>query len=308
MKPKILKSFCAALLLVMLAGLSRPALARDDQSELRIGNVTRSYAIHIPDRSAPNGGYPIIFAFHGGGGEGAKIARLMKFDSYADARGFIVVYPDGLDHHWNDGRSSIKNKSDDIGFVSALLDDIERRYQVNANKVFAVGFSNGAVFTERVGCELSQRFTAIAAVSGSLAAELVPSCHPARPLSVLQIAGTADPIMPYEGGTVKQIFGMGEGGDVLSVRDTVALWAGKDGCSSPSLPERLPLIARPDGTAVTRLDYTRCQGSAVSSLTIEGGGHAWPGGPQLFPRIVGRTSQQLDATQTIVDFFFPEQH
>jgi polyhydroxybutyrate depolymerase len=293
----------------MLAGLSRPALARDDQSELRVGALTRTYAIHVPQRSAPKGGYPILFAFHGGGGEGAKIATLMKFDPYADARGFIVVYPDGLDRHWNDGRDSIKNKSDDIGFVTALLDDLKRRYPVNANKVFAVGISNGAVFSQRVACELSDRFTAIAAVSGSLAADLAPSCHPARPISVLQIAGTADPIMPYDGGAVRKILGMGEGGNVLSVRDTVVLWAEKDGCAAPSEPERLALITQPDGTAVTKQSYAQCQGSAtVTLLSIEGGGHAWPGGPQIFPRIVGRASQQLDATRAIIDFFFPTQN
>jgi polyhydroxybutyrate depolymerase len=275
----------------------------DQSGELRVGAVTRSYLMHTPSRRPPDGGYRVILAFHGGGGRGAKMVNLMKLDPLADANGIIVVYPDGLGGHWNDGRSSIKTKSDDVGFVTALLDDVEKRYPVNPSKVFAVGISNGAVFTERLGCELSDRIHAIAAVSGTMAAELAPACHPTHPISVLQISGTADPVMPYEGGHVRQFLGTGEGGTVLSAADTVGLWAHSDSCPPPSASETLPQVGEPDRTSIVRQTHSQCRSSAVVTLlTVQGGGHAWPGGRQVAPRIFGRSSSQLDTSKTVVDF------
>lgn len=284
----------------------------DPSGEVRVGTVTRTYLMHTPDRRPPQGGYPIILAFHGGGGRGAKMVSLMKLDPLADANGIIVIYPDGVDGHWNDGRwndgrSSIKTKSDDVGFVTALLDEVEKRYPVNPSKVFAVGISNGAVFTERLGCELSGRIHAIAAVSGTMAAELAPACHPTHPLSVLQVSGTADPVMPYEGGTVRKFLGAGEGGTVLSASDTVGLWARSNGCSSSSTPVTLPQAGEPDGTSIVRQTHDRCRNSAtVTLLTVQGGGHAWPGGPQMARRIFGRSSSQLDTSKAVIDFFLSD--
>jgi polyhydroxybutyrate depolymerase len=279
----------------------------DHSGELTVGNVTRTYLTHLPNRRPPSGGYPVILAFHGGGGRGAKMVKLMKLDPLADANGFIVVYPDALDGHWNDGRSSIKNRSDDVGFVTALLDEVEKHYPVNASKVFAVGISNGAVFTERLGCELSNRIHAIAAVSGTMAAELAPACQPIHPISVLQVSGTADPVMPYGGGTVRKFLGAGEGGTVLSASDTAQLWARSNGCSPATAPETLPQTGEPDETSVVRQTHSRCRKSAtVTLLTVRGGGHAWPGGPQVAPRIFGRSSSQLDTSKTVVDFFLSD--
>jgi len=267
--------------------------------------MARTYLIHVPDGLPPKNGFPVVLAFHGGGGRASKMIGLMRLEPFADARGFIVIYPNGLDRHWNDGRSTIRNKADDVGFVAALLDEIEKRYPIDASRIFAVGVSNGAVFAERLGCELSNRIHAIAAVSGTMAADLAVACHPSSSVSVLQIAGTADPIMPYGGGTVKQFLGAGEGGTVLSAPATAELWSRLDGCAAPSPSQELPQRGRPDGTAIMRLAFGHCRrGAAVTLLTVKNGGHAWPGGAQTLPMIFGKTSTQLDTSQTIIDFFF----
>lgn len=281
------------------------AWSADVSASLQSGGITRSYEMHIPDRPSPAGGWPVVLAFHGGGQRGAGVIRLMRLNPLADAQGFMVAYPDGLDRHWNDGRTTIKSKGDDVGFVAALLDDIGQHYSVDTKRIFAVGISNGAAFTERLGCDLSRRIRAVAAVSGTMPADIAGRCHPSHPVSVLQIAGTADPIMPYDGGVVKTVFGMGEGGTVLSVTDTVQLWARLKGCATTAIAVSLPPVSPADGTSVTRQFFQGCRdGGTVRLLTIIGGGHAWPGGPALLPRLLGRTSNQLDASQAIVDFFF----
>lgn len=280
----------------------------DRPGQVLVGDLPRTFLIHAPDRPPPPGGFPLVLAFHGGGGQAPSMARLTRLDVEADQRGFIVVYPNGIDRHWNDGRASIKRKVDDIGFVAALLDQVEQTYPVDRGRIYATGMSNGAIFAERVGCDLSDRVAAIAPVAGTLASELAPSCRPARPVSVLQVGGAADPIMPFGGGGVAAFGGRGEGGTVLSAVATAEHWARMDGCGPPSADTALPPIAPPDGTSAHERRYGPCRaGTSVRLVTIEGGGHAWPGGPQYLPRLfIGASSRQFDATREVVDFFLSQ--
>jgi polyhydroxybutyrate depolymerase len=96
------------------------------------------------------------------GNAGTGMRRLTHLDRVADARGVIVIYPDGVDRHWNDGRSTIRNPQDDVGFVSALLNRVGRDIRIDNGRIYATGISNGALFAQRLGCDLSQRIAAIA--------------------------------------------------------------------------------------------------------------------------------------------------
>ncbi|MFC0408075.1 alpha/beta hydrolase family esterase [Roseomonas elaeocarpi] len=290
-------------MVLAVAAASVPAAARDDSAELVVGGTTRSFSVHLPDGRAPRTGFPLILAFHGGGGQGAGMSRLTGLNTLADARGLIVAYPDGIDRHWNDGRLTIRNPQDDVLFVSALLDRLQDGYPVDRGRVYATGLSNGALFVERLGCELSGRIAGIAAVAGTLPVVTARKCRPDHPVAVIQINGTDDPIMPFGGGQVATLGGVGEGGRVTSVGQTVALWAGWNGCGDAGPVEALPAAGPPDGTQVLRTRYRGCPANgAVTVLTVAGGGHAWPGGPQYArPAVIGRASRQLDATQLIVD-------
>lgn len=288
-------TFAAAMLVVS------PAMAADTTEQLQAAGQARSYALHVPDGAPPPGGFPLVLAFHGGGMQGAGMRRLTGLDAVADARRFIVAYPDGIDKHWNDGRGTIKNPQDDVGFVATLIDDVAAHQIVDRKRVFATGISNGALFAERLGCDLAGRIAAIAPVAGTLPADIAPACKPAQPVAVLQIDGTADPIMPFGGGPVADFGGRGEGGQVLSVARTVDFWARQDGCGMPDAPQPLAPRAPLDRTRILRTAYARCN---VQLLTVEGGGHAWPGGAQYAPRLViGAASRQIDASQAIADFF-----
>jgi polyhydroxybutyrate depolymerase len=298
----MIRALPAALLIA--ATMLLPAAARADANRtIDVAGLQRSYVIHLPPATA-SAPHPLLLMFHGGGGSGKGMARLTRIESVADRAGFIVVYPDGIDHHWNDGRATIKHKVDDVGFIARLIDSLGHEYAIDRSRVAVAGISNGAVFAERLGCDLADRIAVVAAVSGTLAADYASRCHPARPVSILQFDGTADPIMPYAGGHVADFGGRGEGGDVLSVDATAAFWSRMDGCGAGSHDQSLPVSVRFDPTRVTLASSGPCRdGTAVRVYSITGGGHTWPGGMQYLPRfIIGRGTRQIDASDIIVHF------
>jgi len=304
--PNLLRLAVAALVVVALGATATvPADASDTHGQLRIGGKARTYAVHVPAHPAPAGGYPVVLAFHGGGLQGDAMRRLARLDGLADRRGFIVVYPDAINGQWNDGRLSNREPQDDVAFVDALLDRLGREHPIDAGRVYAAGMSGGALFAERLGCELSPRIAGIAAVAGTMAADLAADCRPAHPVAALHINGTDDPIMPFDGGAVAGVGGRGEGGAVLSAARTVGLWAEANGCRTAGTPHLLRVVAPLDPTQTVRTAHVDCPATGpVMQLTVMGGGHAWPGAaPYARTAIVGRTSRQFDASVAIADFF-----
>lgn len=291
-------------LATLLLALAMPAAwANGDRTEtLTVDGVARHYLVHVPP-AATHRPLPLLVVLHGGGSRAESMSRFTGLDTLADRVGVIVVYPQGLDRHWNDGRATIKRKVDDVGFIRALLDRIEHEQPVDPHRVGVAGISNGAIFAERLGCDLADRITLVAAIAGSLAEDYRVDCRPTRPVSVLQFDGTSDPIVPYTGGSVADFGGHGEGGRVLSVDATAAFWAANDRCPSPDAPEALPPRASLDPTRVFLQRWRDCRdGTDVAVYRIQQGGHTWPGGPQYLPRfIVGRASRQIDASAILVD-------
>jgi polyhydroxybutyrate depolymerase len=246
---------------------------------------------------------------HGGGGTGKGMVKLTHggFDRLSDREGFIVVYPDGIEKHWNDGRQNLsyrahREKIDDVGFISALIDHLAKEDSIDIKRVYVTGISNGAIMSLRLGCGLSEKIAAIASVAGSMPENMPSQCSPSRSISVLIISNTADPLVPWGGGEIR--FGLRRFGRVLSVPETVKFWVNHNQCSSPPNiiwePDRDPK----DGTSVRRESYSECQESSeVVLYVIEGGGHTWPGGHQYLPQwIIGKTSRDIDANEVIWDF------
>ena len=296
----------AGLTVMLCLALWRPnaTAAGDPVESIVAGGVVRTYLLHLP-----TGGVtprmPLVLAFHGGGGTGAGMRGLTGFDARADRLRVIVAYPDGVRRRWNDGRRTIPSPVDDVGFVAQLIDTLSGRYGVDPARVYATGISNGGLFSERLACDLAPRIAAIAPVAANMPADIVPACAPARPVSVLQINGTADPLVPYSGGEIARPLGFGPGGTVLSTAESVAFWVRRDACSGRPEPTAVPPRTVPDGTRVTRFVYSGCAGGAAVALyAVDGGGHTWPNGPKFLPVArVGPVSRQLDASSTILDFF-----
>lgn len=284
-----------------------PGAGRDADRDgtMSSGGRERTYHVHVPTTVQTGGPLPLVLVFHGGGGTGVGAARLYGFNQLADARGFLAVYPDGVDRHWNDGRRPAGERwvnavlLDDAGFISALIDHLRATVQIDPRRVYAAGMSNGGIFSHRLACELSGKIAAIAPVAGTIAAPEAPQCAPGAPVSVIEWHGTDDRFVPYEGG---EILRRAEGGRVLSVDETIALWAKLNGCPAAVQRSNLAPVDPADHTRVRRTVYGPCRlESEVALYTIEGGGHTWPGTAPL--AIIEPTSRQVNATQVIWEFF-----
>jgi len=267
----------------------------------------RTYVLHLPTGYSPTKIYPLVLVFHGGYGTGAHVLSMTQFAAKADEAGFIVVAPDGIDRHWNDGRGTVNSKIDDVSFVRQLINNLESRFPIDPKRIYATGISNGGIFTQRLGCELSDTLAAIGTDAGPIAAKLLPFCKP-KPIAVMGIQGTADPLTPLEGGKV----GGGSfsiGGLVASTAQTMQLWATVNGCNATPIVVNVPPTVN-DGTSVDEYSHSGCTARTnVVYFIVKGMGHVWPpvegvgNGDASFSKITGPTSRNIKANDRMWDFF-----
>lgn len=290
------------------AGAFVPLAAGDHARSATVDGRLRTFIVHVPPAVSTGAPLPLVLVFHGGNGTGAAVQASLGFDAPADATGFLVVYPDGIENNWNDGRGTTDAEIagvDDVVFVRALLDDVSAVVDVDEQRLFATGVSNGGMFSHRLGCELADRLVAVAPVIAAMPTPLASTCAPAQQISVFMVQGSADPFIPLAGGdTHHQNFpNLGDGGDVESAVATRALWGALNGCGTEVSDALVPIDAA-DPSRVTRYILRACTGSVeVDQYIIAGMGHTWPPLPGQAPAVSGPTSSQLDATAAIVAFF-----
>ena len=272
---------------------SYPALtAGDTTKSLLHNNLKRNYVLHIPRGYDPNRPTPVVIVLHGYGLNAQEMMRITGFNSEADRSGFIVVFPEGsgIKSSWNGGTccgEALINNTDDVGFIRTLLAELAGFVHTDAKRVYATGFSNGAIMAYRLACDLSEQIAAIAPVS---ATQSTVTCQPNQAVSVIHFHGTADKLNPYEGK-----LGADEKQKFTSVKDTIQLWVAKDECLLKPLSEQLGNILHDT--------YTPCMGgTAIELYTVNGGEHAWPGGESVSQEI-GKPTQEILATELIWKFF-----
>lgn len=280
----------------------------DYRESITVDGRTRTYIFRVPITYSPAKAYSLVMVFHGGGGEGIKIAAQTNFPEKADKEGFIVVFPDGIEHNWNDGRDATdayKLGVDDIAFVRALVTNITEKLSVDRKRIYATGVSNGGIFSHRLGCEMADIFAAIAPDVGSLAANLEPRCIPSEPVSVVVIQGTEDPFINIEGGEVKNKYfpKLGDGGIIISAEKAMRFWASKNGCVGDPIITNIPPKVN-DGTRVIKKEFTACRNNtSVTYYIVEGMGHTWPPKEPQAPAVSGAATQNINATDVFWEFF-----
>jgi polyhydroxybutyrate depolymerase len=275
----------------------------DHARTITVGDLKRSYLVHIPPKYDPKKPTPVVLAFHGGGANADNMIVFSGLNKKSDEAGFIVVYPGGTGRlekvlTFNGGNCcgyAMNNKIDDVEFTRQILDDLAKSANVDAKRVFATGMSNGAIMAYRLASELSDRIAAIAPVSGPMGTE---SCQPKRPVSVIHFHGSADENAPFKGGKGKGPSGT----DFYSVEHSIQAWVKADGCKGEPVVTTVPDTAK-DGTTITRKTYgSGKDGSEVVLIVIEGGGHTWPGQePRV--RFLGKSTKNISANDLMWEFF-----
>ena len=282
------------------------ASSQVEPGTFEFGGLQRSYRLHLPAH-APQP-WPLVIVFHGFGGDGENVLQQGRWVEKSAAAGFAVLAPDGSVEHenraarfignprsWNSGAGTgspaQQRGVDDIGFVRALLDELLHLQPLDPSRIYATGFSNGAAMAFRVGLEMSERIAAIAPVANSL---LVPPQPLARPVSLLLIWGSADPLNPMEGGSVTRSSGVVPR---PSAKDSWHTWSGLLHCTGEptqtALSDRVALRAQ-----------RHCDGGASSQwISVDGLAHQWPGGRTYLRLISGPGSDAIDATDQIWRFF-----
>ena len=290
-------------LLLLLLTQMRPAAAAPGSlasAQIHFGGETRTFRTYIPAGLPDKAAVPLLFVLHGSAGSGEDMIAITQhgFERIADKEKFVVVYPDALERRWNEHDGT----ADDVGFILAIADKLAAESLIDKKRIFIAGISNGGMMAQRLVCEHADRIAGIATVAGTLPEKLARVCKPSRPVPALILHGTADPIVPWNGGPVA---GFAEFGVVLSGLDTVAFWTANNRCRGAAVTTTLADRDLQDGTRIRMERYADCavRGS-VSLIVIEGGGHTWPGGFQYLPeRFIGRTTREIDANQVIWDFF-----
>ena len=311
-----------SLLLVLLMGCSNRLTTEPCQDRFSSpgaytcpfeGFANREYDLVLPrgyDGSQP---VPVVVAIHGGGGSrvaqartscpGGKVDEPECLHKLADKEGFAVVYPNGTGGNglganirtWNAGGGggdwrcasgkACENGVDELAYFNGLLDDLEERVNVDTDRIYATGLSNGGAMSHRLACELSDRIAAVAPVGGAMQLTTSDTCEPSRPIPVLQVHGTEDPCWKYAGGVSDCPIGQ-NGLKHVAVSRTMNEWAEILECEGDPVVTDLA-DKQDDGTHTRRHVWQGCDAD-LELLEIVGGGHAWPNGhPYLAERTIG---------------------
>lgn len=242
----------------------------------------RTYHLHVPTQYDPSRGTSLVLAFHGLSDKAASFMKYTDIEREADAQNVVVLLPQGLGvvPGWNAGNCCGEPQLfgiDDVGFARDLIQHAKSELCIDDRRIFALGFSNGAMFTHRLGCELSTLIAAIGPVSGPT---MVKECRPEKPVAVLSFHGTADSIVGYDGGGT---------GTFPKIRDVFADWAARDRCTDA------PQTTFKQGD-VTCLSHQKCaEGTEDSLCTIDKGQHTWPGSSD--------GTKDVQATAELLRFF-----
>ncbi|MCK5284591.1 MAG: prolyl oligopeptidase family serine peptidase [Alphaproteobacteria bacterium] len=271
-------------------------------------NVERSFYYYVPKKHQ-NQKQPLIISLHGGGkADGDEYGAQAGYRDLADRAGFIIVHPNGIESQWNDGRGITYNlregneNIDDVGFISKVIDYFIEKYNADPSRIFIEGTSNGGMMTQRLACELSHKITAAASNIANMPLNIHKKCSPKHSVPMLLINGTADPIIPWEGGFVK--IGKKSIGEVISTYETIKFWIENNKCNSKSETILIKDRIKRDKSSIRKHIYA-CQDNAqVVLYEVVNGGHNRPNPKGWTPvKLLGYQNRDITTAVEVWKFF-----
>lgn len=260
------------------------------------GGTMRTFRVYVPAINSQQVPSPLLFQFHGYGGD-ALSAEQGRFRNVADTANFILITPNGtidpaypqFGQGWNTYFCCFT--VDDVLFVSDMIDSLKNQFNIDTTRIYAAGFSNGGMMCYELACKLGNKFAAIGSVAGTMIASRLKACNPTKAVPVLEIHGTADPYIPWNG-LISSI-------DTFSaINSVIDFWVGTNQCSKTPTVVDLPDLNTTDGSTVTKYLYQNCFcNSSVELFKVNSGGHTAPGNSG------GDTNQDMDAVLEIWRFF-----
>ena len=255
--------------------------------------IQRDYILYIPAIYDGNTDVPLILNFHGFGSNANQQLVYGDFRDIADKEGFLLVHPEGTllngNQHWNVGSFTIGSTTDDVSFTEALIDELANLYAINLDRVYATGMSNGGYMSFLLACQLSEKIAAVASVTGSMTPETYNACNAQHPTPILQIHGTGDSTVPYNGDTWTR-----------SIEDVISYWANYNNCETNPTTTALADIDPSDGSTVEHSVYIGGDNDVTTEhMKVIGGDHTWPGSAFNFPG----TNYDINASMEIWQFF-----
>lgn len=279
------------------AGAQESGPGGPEERSIAVGGLNREFILHTPKNAGP-GPWPLVIALHGAWQPANMFRSYLDLDAIAEREGFAVAYPKGINLLWNDGRGSVAGimpiiqKRDDAAFVLSLLDTLVGEGIADPGRAYLMGFSNGGFLTAFIACRHAERFAAYATMMMTAPVGYAQSCRPSRPIPILMMNGTYDPIVPMFGRPTP-------GARLMSAVDSAELFARIDGCGTPvEEPAKNARIVRWNDCA---------DGSAVAFYEVQGG-HQPPassvsGVDMLASLLLGPRRAGLDAPEEIWAFF-----
>jgi polyhydroxybutyrate depolymerase len=281
-------------ILLVLIGFSFPISAQQTINGSMIHNgIQRDYILYIPAIYDGSTDVPLVLNFHGYGSNANEQMFYGDFRDIADTEGFLLVHPQGTikngDQQWNVGFLGNGNTTDDVGFTEALIDELANLYTINLDRVYATGMSNGGFMSFLLACQLSEKIAAVASVTGSMTPDTYDACNAQQPTPILQIHGTGDSNVLYNGDTWTR-----------SIEDVISYWVNYNNCETSPTTTALTDINHSDGSTVEHIIYSGGDnGVTTEHMKIIGGGHTWPSSAITLPG----TNQDINASMEIWHFF-----
>jgi polyhydroxybutyrate depolymerase len=258
----------------------------------------RTYRIYVPQSYTPDEATPLVVMLHGAGGTGLHMSYMTGMSRLADENGFVVAYPDGIGLNWNFHSAPEPGTAlDDTAFLTAMVDDLALDLNIDRQRVYAAGYSNGGHMAFRLACEATDTFAAIASAGATLSTGMLGLCIEAQPIPIITMHGTHDSIIPWGGVPDRGVY---------SATDTVSFWLGRNRCDVENVAEEeLPQLGYSPQTQVRRFIFDcSATNTGVQFYAVVNGGHNWPGIAGEIPEeIADDQNMDFHASQVIWDFF-----